>query len=51
MSYKGGALQALRESYKDHFPDLVYLKVYPAFALLHSEPHFQSLEKRIGLLP
>jgi TolB-like protein/tetratricopeptide (TPR) repeat protein len=51
MNYKEGALQALERAYADRSPDLVYLKVHPALASLHPEPRFQSLEKRIGLLP
>lgn len=39
----------LEEAYKQHDLNLVFLKVWPEFDSLHSDPRFQDLVRRIGI--
>jgi TolB-like protein/DNA-binding winged helix-turn-helix (wHTH) protein/Tfp pilus assembly protein PilF len=45
---KGSAISWLEEAYREHDEWMVYLKIYPEFASLHSDQRFQDLEGRIG---
>ncbi len=44
------ALSALESAYANHDPGIIYLKVDPAWSALRSNPRFQALERRAGLL-
>jgi TolB-like protein/DNA-binding winged helix-turn-helix (wHTH) protein/Tfp pilus assembly protein PilF len=44
-----GALRWLEKAYADHDEWMVYLRIYPEFAPLHSDPRFQDLARRVGL--
>ncbi len=50
MGEKAHALAALEKDYREGSPNIIYLKVYPLYDPLRSEPRFQSLEQRVGLL-
>lgn len=43
------AMDWLERAYREHDEWLVYLKVYPEFDPLRSDPRFQSLVKQVGL--
>lgn len=43
------AFQFLEKAYKEHSFHLVYLKVWPQFESIRSDPRFQDLVQRIGL--
>ena len=45
------SLAWLEKAYRGRDEYLVYLKVYPEFQNLHSDPRFQELERKVGLLP
>lgn len=45
------ALSWLERSYRERDVHLVNLKVHPVFHRLRSDPRFQDLERRIGLIP
>jgi hypothetical protein len=47
------AIEALQEEYEDrsHTPFLLWLKVFPMFESLHSDPRFVQLTRKIGLEP
>jgi tetratricopeptide (TPR) repeat protein len=44
------AVRYLREALDQRLPDLVFLKQDPYFDSLHSDPRYQAIVKRIGLL-
>ncbi|HEU5234268.1 MAG TPA: winged helix-turn-helix domain-containing protein [Terriglobales bacterium] len=44
------ALDWLERAYQRRDEYLVYLKVYPEFRDLHSDPHFQNILRKIGLI-
>ena len=44
------AMQYLDSAYREHTAELVRLQVNPAYDGLHSDPRFQNLVRRIGLL-
>jgi len=46
---KDQALAALDEAFAKHSSLLVMLKTEPAFTVLHSDPHFQELVRKVGL--
>ena len=41
--------QLLERAYKEHCFHLVYLKVWPQFRSVNTDPRFQDLVQRIGL--
>ncbi|MBT8221199.1 MAG: tetratricopeptide repeat protein [Bacteroidia bacterium] len=43
------ALEALEEAYAVREPTLIWMKMEPAFASLHSEPKFKKLIEKLGL--
>ena len=45
---KNGAFMTLEQAAKERSPTLVSIKVAPAFANLHSDPHWQSLLRRMN---
>ena len=45
-----GAMRWLEEAYNQRDEWLVYLHVYPEFDPLRSDPRFQDLERRVGLV-
>jgi TolB-like protein/DNA-binding winged helix-turn-helix (wHTH) protein/Tfp pilus assembly protein PilF len=47
---KENALAWLEKAYEEHDEWMVYLKIYPEFASLRSDPRFQDLERRVGLI-
>ncbi|HTZ97909.1 MAG TPA: hypothetical protein VMB18_16015 [Terriglobales bacterium] len=51
LGRKQEALASLQKSYLRHDPNMVFIKVDPALASLRSEPEFQDLERKVGLLP
>ena len=50
LGQKEQAFQWLEKSYQERCFHLVYLRVWPEFDSLHSDPRFQDLLRRIGLL-
>ena len=46
---KESSIHWLEKAYADHDEWMVYLRIYPEFAPLHSDPRFQGLERRVGL--
>jgi DNA-binding winged helix-turn-helix (wHTH) protein/TolB-like protein/Tfp pilus assembly protein PilF len=46
---KDQALAALDEAFAKHSSMMVMLKTEPAFTVLHSDPHFQELVRKVGL--
>jgi len=47
---KENALFWLERAYDDHDEWMVYLRIYPEFASLRDDRHFQDIERRVGLL-
>jgi tetratricopeptide (TPR) repeat protein len=47
---KQNAFTSLEKACADHDEWMVYLRVYPEFASLRGDSHFQDLERRVGLL-
>jgi TolB-like protein/Tfp pilus assembly protein PilF len=45
-----GTLSWLERAYAEHSNRLIFLRVEPAFDFLKSEPHFQNLMHRVGLV-
>jgi TolB-like protein/DNA-binding winged helix-turn-helix (wHTH) protein/Flp pilus assembly protein TadD len=45
------ALEQLEEAYRERYPGLTYMNVDPPFETLRSNARFQSLERRVGLMP
>ena len=43
------AMDSLEEAYQQRDPDLAYLKTWPAFDALRSDPRFQALLKKLNL--
>jgi hypothetical protein len=43
------AFEWLETAYQNRAPDIIYLKVEPAFDSLRSDARFQNLVKRVGL--
>jgi TolB-like protein/DNA-binding winged helix-turn-helix (wHTH) protein/lipoprotein NlpI len=44
------AIRWLEKAYADHDEWMVYLRIYPEFTPLHSDPRFRDLARRVGLL-
>ncbi len=51
LGEKDKAVAALEKSYERREPGMIYLKVNPLFASLHSEPQFIALERKMGFEP
>ena len=51
MGEKENTLRYLEMAYRNRSWSLVIIKEDPTFDFLRSDPHFQSLERRIGLIP
>jgi Tfp pilus assembly protein PilF len=45
------ALEQLEKAYEERHPGMVYIKVDPPFETLRGNARFQSLERRVGLVP
>jgi len=45
------ALDQLEDAYKERYPGLSYMTVDPPFEALRGNARFQSLERRVGLIP
>lgn len=43
------AFQSLERAYEEHSFHMVYLKVWPQFSVIRSNPKFQNLVQRLGL--
>lgn len=48
---KEQALAELEQAYREHSSEMVWLKVDPLLASIHSEPRYQDLLRRIGFPP
>lgn len=48
---KESALRTLENAYEEKYPTLVWLQVDPEFDILHSEPRYQTIVKKMGLPP
>ena len=46
---KSQSLQWLERAYEEHSFHMVYLKVWPQFDAIRSDPSFQKLVQRLGL--
>ena len=46
---KEGALDCLEQAYEMHDPVVPYIGVFPNFAILHDEPRFQEIARKMGL--
>jgi len=43
------AFESLERAYEEHSFHMVYLKVWPQFSVIRSDPRFQNLVRQIGL--
>jgi len=48
---KDETLQQLKDAYREHTMDLVFLEDEPIFDFLHSDERYHSVVKKIGLTP
>jgi hypothetical protein len=48
LGNREAALNWLEKAFDDRDEWMVYLRIYPEFDSLHSDPRFQKLEQRIG---
>ena len=48
---KDETLQQLKDAYREHAVDLVFLQSEPVFDFLHSDERYRALVKKIGLTP
>jgi TolB-like protein len=49
LGQKDKALDALELGYRQHAPNIIYLKADPYYDPLRTEPRFQALERKLGL--
>jgi TolB-like protein len=49
LGQKDKALDALEQSYKQHAPNIIYLKADPYYDPFRTEPRFQAIERKLGL--
>jgi len=49
LGQKDKALDTLDQSYRQHAPNIIYLKADPYYDSLRAEPRFQALEHKLGL--
>lgn len=49
LGQKDKALDALEQSYRQHAPNIIYLKADPYYDPLRADPRFQALELKLGL--
>lgn len=49
LGQKDKAMDALEDSYRQHAPNIIYLKADPYYDSLRAEPRFQALERKLGL--
>ena len=46
---KEGTLEWLEKAVEEHMNSCAYLGVTPSFSLVHSDPRFQALARRVGV--
>lgn len=51
LGMKDETLQQLKDAYREHAVDLVFLQSEPVFDFLHSDERYRALVKKIGLTP
>jgi len=51
LGMKEETLQQLKDAYREHATDLVFLQGEPVFDFLHSDERYRALVKKIGLTP
>lgn len=49
LKRKDEALDYIDRAYQEHDPQLVHLQTNPVYDFLHSDPHYQSIIRKIGL--
>jgi hypothetical protein len=51
LGMKEETLQQLKDAYREHATDLVFLQGEPVFDFLHSDERYRALVRKIGLTP